>query len=118
MREECSSAIFIFTADEALIQRGPGGDEQEVWRPSENVVYELGAAHFGSDSLLDPLISDLQPVARCPRPTCKSRHPTHTRLAAIAAINAWNRVNATTGQITGEWVGQWITGSQPATQAA
>lgn len=44
MRDECSSAIFIFTADEVFVQRGPSGDEEEVWRPSENLVYELGAA--------------------------------------------------------------------------
>jgi predicted nucleotide-binding protein len=44
MREECSSAIFIFTADEAFVQRGPDEEGREVWRPSENVVYELGAA--------------------------------------------------------------------------
>lgn len=35
---------------------------------------------------------------------------------AIAGINAWNRINATTRQITGDWVGQFIT--QPAGQAA
>jgi AhpD family alkylhydroperoxidase len=35
---------------------------------------------------------------------------------AIAAINAWNRINATTRQMTGDWVGQWI--AQPAEQAA
>jgi AhpD family alkylhydroperoxidase len=35
---------------------------------------------------------------------------------AIAAINAWNRINATTRQITGEWVEQWIT-KEPARQA-
>jgi predicted nucleotide-binding protein len=44
MRDDCSSAIFIFTADEAFLLRGPDGDEQQVWRPSENLVYELGAA--------------------------------------------------------------------------
>jgi AhpD family alkylhydroperoxidase len=27
---------------------------------------------------------------------------------AIAGINAWNRINAATRQITGEWVEQWI----------
>jgi hypothetical protein len=39
---------------------------------------------------------------------------------AIAAINAWNRINATTRQITGEWVTQWIRipNSQDAAQAA
>jgi AhpD family alkylhydroperoxidase len=30
----------------------------------------------------------------------------------IAAINAWNRVNAATRQITGEWVDQWVTPSR------
>ena len=37
---------------------------------------------------------------------------------AIASINAWNRINATTRQITGDWVGQSITSSEAATQAA
>ena len=36
---------------------------------------------------------------------------------AIASINAWNRINATTRQITGEWVEQWVAGER-ATQAA
>lgn len=36
----CSAGIFIFTRDEKF-QREDG---EEVWRPSENVVYELGAA--------------------------------------------------------------------------
>lgn len=44
MRGECSSAIFIFTADEMFLQRDEDGNATEVWRPSENVVYELGAA--------------------------------------------------------------------------
>lgn len=43
MREQCSSAIFIFTADERFLREANGSTE-EVWRPSENVVYELGAA--------------------------------------------------------------------------
>ena len=36
----CTSGIFIFTADEKTI------DEKgnEIWRPSDNAVYELGAA--------------------------------------------------------------------------
>lgn len=37
-------------------------------------------------------------------------------VVAIAGINAWNRINAATRQITGEWVSQWI--AQPAGQAA
>lgn len=44
MRDECSSAIFIFTADERFLKESDNGETVEVWRPSENVVYELGAA--------------------------------------------------------------------------
>jgi AhpD family alkylhydroperoxidase len=48
------------------------------------------------------------------------RHYDEAQLAglvlAIAGINAWNRINATTRQITGEWVDQWI--AKPAGQAA
>ncbi|HEY1833318.1 MAG TPA: carboxymuconolactone decarboxylase family protein [Solirubrobacteraceae bacterium] len=51
-----------------------------------------------------------------------ARHFDEPQLAAlvvsIAAINAWNRVNAATRQITGEWVGQWVAANQPAAQAA
>jgi hypothetical protein len=43
MSEECSSGIFIFTADERFT-REIDGKTEEVWRPSENVVFELGAA--------------------------------------------------------------------------
>ncbi len=49
-----------------------------------------------------------------------ARHYDKQQLAAlvvsIAAINAWNRINATTRQITGDWVGQWI--GQPVGEAA
>jgi AhpD family alkylhydroperoxidase len=38
-------------------------------------------------------------------------------VVAIASINAWNRINATTRQITGEWINQWIPGLQDATHA-
>jgi predicted nucleotide-binding protein len=44
MRNECSSGIFIFTADEQFLKGNPDGSTVEIWRPSENVVYELGAA--------------------------------------------------------------------------
>jgi predicted nucleotide-binding protein len=39
---QCGSAILIFTRDELFHDK----DGNEVWRPSENVVYELGAASF------------------------------------------------------------------------
>ena len=37
---ECGAAILIFTADEQFTDM----DDKEVWRPSENVVHELGAS--------------------------------------------------------------------------
>jgi AhpD family alkylhydroperoxidase len=37
---------------------------------------------------------------------------------AIATINAFNRINATTRQITGDWVREWVEQSQPAKRAA
>ncbi len=39
---QCGSAILIFTRDEKFHDE----DGNIVWRPSENVVYELGAASF------------------------------------------------------------------------
>ncbi len=44
MRSECSSAIFVFTADEPFMRKAADGKMEEVWRPSENVIFELGAA--------------------------------------------------------------------------
>jgi len=47
-----------------------------------------------------------------------SRHYDERQLGAlvlaIAGINAWNRINATTRQITGEWVSRWIEHPQKA----
>jgi AhpD family alkylhydroperoxidase len=37
---------------------------------------------------------------------------------AIAGINAWNRINATTRQMTGRWVSQWVSPPQLSRQAA
>lgn len=44
MKEECSSAIFIFTADEHFNKIDEQDNQIDIWRPSENVIYELGAA--------------------------------------------------------------------------
>ena len=38
--QSCQSAIFIFSADEEFTN----AEGQTVWRPSQNVIYELGAA--------------------------------------------------------------------------
>lgn len=40
--ESCNCAILIFTADEEFFDK----DGSSVWRPSENVVYELGASGY------------------------------------------------------------------------
>jgi hypothetical protein len=40
--QECGSAILIFTRDELFYDE----KKNEVWRPSENVVHELGATSF------------------------------------------------------------------------
>ena len=51
-----------------------------------------------------------------------ARHYDEAQLAAlvvaIAAINAFNRINAATRQITGDWVNQYIGQPEPAKQAA
>jgi len=41
---ECTAGIFIFTKDELFLRKTSDSETAEVWRPSENVVYELGAA--------------------------------------------------------------------------
>jgi len=41
-----------------------------------------------------------------------------TLVIAIATINAFNRINASTRQVTGEWVRQWVEHTQHAEQAA
>jgi AhpD family alkylhydroperoxidase len=50
-----------------------------------------------------------------------ARHYEEPQLAAlvvaIAAINAWNRLNAATRQVSGEWIGQFVS-QQLAGQAA
>jgi len=46
LMNECSAGIFIFTKDEQFFQQDKNGEHNEIWRPSENVVYELGAANI------------------------------------------------------------------------
>jgi predicted nucleotide-binding protein len=40
--QACNCAILLFTADEKFVNK----DNEELWRPSENVVYELGACSY------------------------------------------------------------------------
>ena len=44
--EACNCAILIFTADEEFRDK----DGNVIWRPSENVAYELGAAGYLYDN--------------------------------------------------------------------
>jgi predicted nucleotide-binding protein len=44
MRDLCSSAIFILSADEQFFISNDQGEMEEIWRPSQNAIYELGAA--------------------------------------------------------------------------
>lgn len=44
----CNCAILIFTADEEFHDK----DGNQIWRPSENVVYELGATGYLYDNRL------------------------------------------------------------------
>ena len=44
--KSCNCAILIFTADEELRDK----DGNVIWRPSENVVYELGATGYLYDN--------------------------------------------------------------------
>jgi predicted nucleotide-binding protein len=46
LMHECTAGIFIFTRDEKFSRDDGKGNQVEVWRPSENVVYELGAANY------------------------------------------------------------------------
>lgn len=43
---QCGSAILIFTRDEKF----QDADGLEIWRPSENVVFELGAASYAYEN--------------------------------------------------------------------
>lgn len=50
----CNCAILIFTADEKF----SNSEGAEIWRPSENVVYELGATGFLYDNQIVILKED------------------------------------------------------------
>ena len=44
--QECGSAILIFTRDELLFD----DKGNEVWRPSQNVIHELGACSYAYEN--------------------------------------------------------------------
>jgi hypothetical protein len=37
------------------------------------------------------------------RPTCRQARALAALVSHIATINTWNRLNVTTGQVSGEW---------------
>jgi AhpD family alkylhydroperoxidase len=86
--------------------------ETPYFSDAERAALELTEAATRLADRPDPVPDDVWAEA--------ARHYDESQLSAlvlaIAGINAWNRINATTRQITGEWVGQWI--AQPAGQAA
>jgi alkylhydroperoxidase family enzyme len=51
-----------------------------------------------------------------------ARHYEELQLAglvlAISAINTWNRLNAVTRQVSGEWIGDWLASRSGASEAA
>ena len=51
-----------------------------------------------------------------------ARHYDEQQLAGlvllIASMNAWNRINAVTRQISGAWIGDWLAGRAEASVAA
>jgi AhpD family alkylhydroperoxidase len=51
-----------------------------------------------------------------------ARHYEEPQLAglvlAISAINTWNRLNAVTRQVSGEWIGDWLASRSGASEAA
>ena len=51
-----------------------------------------------------------------------SRHYDEQQLAGlvllIASMNAWNRINAVTRQVSGAWIGGWLAGRAEASEAA
>ncbi len=51
---QCNCAILIFSADEVFY----AADKKEIWRPSENVVYELGASGYLYDNRIVILKED------------------------------------------------------------
>ena len=88
--------------------------EAPYFTDAERAALALSEAATRIADQLDPVPDEIWEEA--------ARHYDERQLGAlvlaIAAINAFNRVNATTRQITGEWVSQWIEHPRPAEQAA
>jgi AhpD family alkylhydroperoxidase len=81
--------------------------EAPYFSDAERAALALAEAATRLADRSDPIPDDVWDEA--------GRHYDESGLAglviAIASINAWNRINATTRQITGGWVKQWIDSS-------
>jgi len=88
--------------------------ETPYFTDAERAALELTEAGTRLADRSDPVPDDVWEKA--------ARHYDERQLGAlvlsIAGINAWNRINAITRQITGEWISQWIPGADGAAQAA
>jgi len=107
----CSGCVDLHSR--ALRKLGES-DERIVmvaaWRDSsyysdaERAALALGEAATRLADRPDPVCDEVWEEA--------ARHYDEAELASIvlsiAAINAWNRLNVATGQVTGEWVAQYL----------
>jgi AhpD family alkylhydroperoxidase len=88
--------------------------ETPYFTDAERAVLTLTEAATRVADRPDPVPDDVWEAA--------AAHYDEAQLAAlviaIAAINAFNRINAATGQVSGDWVRQWVEQRQPAEQAA
>jgi AhpD family alkylhydroperoxidase len=104
--------------------RGAGEPDERIftvaaWRetpyftPAERAALALTEAMTRLADRSDPVPDDVWDEA--------ARHYDESQLGglviAIATINAWNRINAATRQITGDWVAQLIAPAEPAARA-
>lgn len=88
--------------------------EAPYFTDAERAALALAEATTRIADSLDPVPDEVWDEA--------ARHYDEPQLAAlvlsIATINAFNRINAATRQITGNWIDQWIAPSRPTAEAA
>ena len=94
--------------------RSPSGEMCSYFTEAERAALALTEAATRLADRPDPVPDDVWDNA--------AHHYDETQLAAlvlaIAAINAWNRLNVSTRQISDDWVGQWVASSQRGREAA
>ncbi len=88
--------------------------EAPYFSDAERAALELTEAATRLADRSDPISDEVWDRA--------ARHYDESQLAglvlAIAGINAWNRINAATRQITGAWVEQLVSHTDPASHTA